>query len=528
VSEVSTKRVKNDHGQYFTPPTVAAAMVGLLAADSTAPVLEPCSGEGVFLAALADAGFTNVQGVEIDERLDHGPHFEVENASFVSWQPEQRFAAVIGNPPYIRWKNLGSDQQTEIKKHHLWGTLFNSLSDYLTVFIAGAIELLEDGGELVFITPSFWMGTQHSGNLREWMLQRGCLTDLVVFGESEVFKGVASAIVIFRFVKGQKAATINRYKFVGRRRIGAEVALADPAQFERDVIPQFQRGKHWTVASAAEQAEADNLEAACVAVSDEMLVENAAIQRLGSYVEIANGMVSGLDKAFRFPDELIPTLNEAESAALMPVLKARDLKQIQPQKESFYIDVPLGLSEGEFERSYPHFVEHFAPHVEALKRRYAYNRELPYWEWAFRRSEKFLKSPVGKGFVPCKERLTSRPSVRFALAGPNVIATQDMTAFAPLEGVRESIEYIVGYLCLPQVSDWVRLRGLMKGGVAEFSERPLASIPFRFIDWDDADDVALHDAVQQIVKVAAEEGNVDSAVRALAELFASSSQRPVK
>jgi hypothetical protein len=36
----------------------------------------------------------------------------------------------------------------------------------------------------------------------------------------------------------------------------------------------------------------------------------------------------------------------------------------------------------------------------------------------------------------------------------------------------------------------------MKGGVAEFSERPLAGIPFRRINWEDKQEVRLHDQIR--------------------------------
>lgn len=40
----------------------------------------------------------------------------------------------------------------------------------------------------------------------------------------------------------------------------------------------------------------------------------------------------------------------------------------------------------------------------------------------------------------------------------------------------------------------------MKGGIAEFSEKPLSSIPFRYIDWDDDEDIAFHDLVTDAIR----------------------------
>jgi len=527
VSTVNSKQ-KNDHGQYFTPSHVADAMVTLLSSDKDAAVLEPSSGEGVFLTALANAGFTNAEGVEIDSRLDHGNHFTVHHDSFVSWRPEKKYSAVIGNPPYIRWKNLGEEQQQEVKQHHLWGTLFNSLSDYLTVFIANSVEHLEDGGELVFITPSFWLGTKHSGQLRDWLLAQGSMTDLIVFGESEVFKGVSSAIIIFRYVKGQKNNTINRHVFIGGRKIPSDALdLKDQNMFDIDEIPSFTIGKHWTVASSKQQETADALESSCQQDNNDSLIESPTIRCLGEFVHIANGMVSGLDKAFRFPATELDSLNSEEKSALMPVAKAKDLTIGKAKTVSYYIDVPTGLTKTEFTETYPHFAEHMKPYNDELLRRYSYGRDLPTWEWSFRRSEKFLLSDSMKVVVPSKERLTNRARIRFALVQSGVAATQDVTAFAPLRETQEKIEYIVAYLMLKPVSDWIRMRGLMKGGVAEFSEKPLSEIPFRWIDWSDEHDVTLHDSVVEEFNRGFTSDDLDNSIVKIETLFRKAHQRPV-
>ena len=515
-------REKRKLGQYFTPPGVAAQMVRLLRGPKSQAVLEPSAGEGVFLDALAAADYRDVCGVEIDAELASRPQpFAVEQASFVTWCAPRQFGAVIGNPPYVRWRELEHAAQQEVKQHPLWGKLFNSLSDYLTVFIANAVEMLADGGELVFITPSFWLHTQHSESLRGWLLERGSFTDMVEFGEAQVFPNVSSAIIIFRFERGSRSELIRRFKYHGRSAPRSDdLDLFDPEQFAIDEIPAFRPAAHWTVASSDEQEIANRLERSCRQSG------GGAVALVGEFAHIANGMVSGLDKAFSYQVGDSTNLTAAECRALMPVAKARHLDRLRPLTLSSYLDIPAGLTATEFRHDYPNFYRHIAPHRGQLQKRFTYGKNIADWEWAFPRSEHFLRSMVWKGFVPCKERLTCREYVRFALVPPGVVATQDVTAFAPLPGVRESVEYLVGYLSLPAVSRWIRIRGLMRGGVAEFSERPLASIPFRYIDWSDPRDIQLHDAVSHAVR-GAQRPNADGACERVAQLFAGVASRPV-
>lgn len=488
-------RSKNQHGQYFTPAAVAELMIGMLAAGPRSPVLEPSAGAGVFLDGLANAGYEQVSAVEIDPALAVHSTYRVDHGSFVSWDPQRQFAAVIGNPPYIRWRDLSTQSRDEVARHRLWGTLFNSLSDYLTVFIALAVEHLVDGGELVFITPSFWMHTQHTNPLREWLLERGFFTDVVSFGEASVFPDVASAIVIFRYVKADRSGPDIRFtQYLGKRRVPTDgLWLSDRTMFRVSAIPQFRSGRHWTLASAQQQRRADEFEVRCAAQVGEPPV------CLGDLADIANGMVSGLDKAFRVPEDFVAGLNSKERAAMLPVVKSFGLERGWAPVTSYYIDIPVGLPVDEVAHDYPVFFQALLPNQNQLENRYSYGRDLPFWEWAFRRSESFFLNGVRKAVVPGKERLTSRSEVRFALAPPGAVTTQDVTAFAAKVGTRESLEYIVAFLTLPQVSEWVRLRGLMKGGIAEFSERPLAAIPIRPIRWDDPREVDLHDRITDLM-----------------------------
>jgi adenine-specific DNA-methyltransferase len=268
--------------------------------------------------------------------------------------------------------------------------------------------------------------------------------------------------------------------------------------FKLERIPSFKKNQHWTLAPQNIQERLNRFEESCLYLSDGTLFKEETKSTLGDLVQIANGMVSGLDEAFKVTPELLTKVTADEKEALIDVTKAYLLQPMYTDETVHYIDIPNGLSEDEVRLKYPNLIQHLEKFRDDLSQRYSYNRELPFWEWAFRRSESFFFDGKPKAFVPCKERLTSKPYIRFSLVPNGVIATQDVTSFAPKADTRESLEYIVAFLCLPEITDWVRLRGLMKGGVAEFSERPLSEIPFRRIRWDDEHEVKLHDEITRM------------------------------
>ncbi len=501
-------------------------MVSLVRSERDKPVLEPSAGAGVFVEALYEAGFSNITAVEIDPSLAKYANAKTEQRSFVSWQPSTKFSAVIGNPPYIRWKNLGTDQRVEIQASQHWGKLFNSLSDYLMVFIVNAVDALADGGELIFITPSFWFHTQHAAPVREFLRSCGGITDIVSFGESRVFEKVSSAIVIFRFVKtGKPSRSIRLFHYVGGRTLPPNLSLRSAKQFSRSEIPQFgaSSNAHWTLADQESQDRLDLLEswASHVEESTQLFVDGPKRARLGEFVQIANGMVSGLDRAFKVPPDLIDSLTRDEKAVIRRVAKGVNLKRFLTQDFTWYIDIPSGLPESVVRARYPNLIRHLEQFREDLEKRYSYGKSLPFWEWAFRRSEKFLTSKTTKIFVPCKERMTNKAHARFCLAPENCTATQDVSALAPLESTRESVYYIAAFLTLDEVSRWITKRGLMKGGIAEFSERPIASIPFRPIDWSNSNERESHNKIVAFVRSALSGSDSDLALREIRQVFTS-------
>src|ERR1700728_2608642 len=123
---------KNKFGQYFTPEVVADFMIGLADISSNSKILEPSCGEGIFLKQLQNKGFCNLTAYEIDKDLARS-FTGVRYESFISAAIDEQFDLVIGNPPYIRWKNLEPELKQELSGNPLWNQYFNSLCDYLYI-----------------------------------------------------------------------------------------------------------------------------------------------------------------------------------------------------------------------------------------------------------------------------------------------------------------------------------------------------------------------------------------------------------
>ncbi len=498
---------KKDLGQYFTPGHVAEFMVSLSSIPKTGSVLEPSCGEGIFLKKVQEAGYKKVIGYEIDPSIKPLVDSDIRFESFVSADLNEKFDLVIGNPPYIRWKNLNADLKSELENNSLWNKYFNSLCDYLCIFVLKSVEALKDGGELIFITPEYWINTKHAEVLRNYLIQNGYFNDIIHFNETPIFDKVASSILIFKFTKSSKPSKskIKIRKYHSTRRLTEEtlnklkhgIPDDDIDVFERN---QFLETERWSLVPDSVQNKLNIFESKCFLRNDSSLFNSEnELAVLGSIADIGNGMVSGLDKAFQIPEDV--TLSEHEEKAVLNVVKAKNLEPYTHNSLHRYIFLNQSVeSEEILEKKYPNFYNHLKEYKEQLAKRYNYNRQISYWDWVFLRSLKLFSKPQPRIFVPCKERISHKNYFRFAYVNEGIFPTQDVTAIFLKDNVKESIYYILALLNSEYVFEWLKHKGVVKGNIVEFSEKPLASIPIRTIDWNRKNEVSLHDNISETCK----------------------------
>lgn len=126
-------------GQVFTPLNIVKKMVNLITFINPNLVLEPSSGTGNFYFELIKK-YDNVIGVEIDQNIAH-------KGALVKSYFETKFKAdvIIGNPPYVEFKNIYQKPQSNILVHK--PNLFH-------FFLQKALDDLNDNGELIWIVSS--------------------------------------------------------------------------------------------------------------------------------------------------------------------------------------------------------------------------------------------------------------------------------------------------------------------------------------------------------------------------------------
>lgn len=304
-------------GGYYTPLDLAAFIARWIDDLEPRRVLEPSCGDGVFLQAMAEVGgfcSTEVVGFELDQpearkaqeraRELGLSNVDIRAEDFLAWAIEnmreggERFDAVVGNPPFVRYQFLPPTFQTRAAR--IFDELdlkFTKHTNAWVPFILASMSLLRPGGRLAMVVPAEIIHVTHAQSLRSYLGEE-CRRLVIIDPEDLWFDGTLQGAVILMAEKRsgpkQKAEGLGMVPVRGReflRRTPAELFAA----------PQSINGK--TVAGKWTRALL-NLETR--QLFDE-LEAHPDVHRFEDIARVDVGIVTGANKFFLVSDETVET-----------------------------------------------------------------------------------------------------------------------------------------------------------------------------------------------------------------------------
>lgn len=264
---------KKEKGVVYTPEIITRYIVSnTLSCDNIPTVLDPSCGCGAFLVTAAEymherygVSYSEIissylYGVDIDSNaidriksllslivLMNG---EEEKCSFhficadtldkktynrLHKMRKNGFDCVVGNPPYVRNKNIGEDT-----KCHLTNWVSSSIGNidlYIPFFEIG-IKLLSENGKLGYISPNSYLQGVNGRSLRRYFAAEQHQLEIIDFRDSQVFENVTSYTCITLIDKSIKTNVIKYFRL-------NETNTLEKHSFSEYHYTDFPDGKPW-------------------------------------------------------------------------------------------------------------------------------------------------------------------------------------------------------------------------------------------------------------------------------------------
>ena len=232
MSIAKSKRIsKKQLGQFFTPPNIASEIVNKTNISTEFNVLEPSFGDGSFIyaviekiretngdVAVSEWCSSHLFGCENDktafeafvskwgnknvpENLHCEDFFKFDmpswdrNSYFLN--VKQKYDLIIGNPPF--GGTIDASIQDELDTIYGFRNGKKIKKETYAFFIVKCIDLLKDGGELVFICSDTIMSISTMKGLREFLMSMG---KIVIEHLPGKFDETKQSMVLLRFIKG--------------------------------------------------------------------------------------------------------------------------------------------------------------------------------------------------------------------------------------------------------------------------------------------------------------------------------------
>ena len=209
-----TSEVRKARGAFFTPEEIVQYITHWAVRSPTDRVLEPSAGDAAFLVAatyrlralgLDPADAARTDGVEIhaasaavarNRVSEAGGRPRIHEGDFFAVRPRTEYAAVIGNPPYIRYQEFQGDLRVRSRAAALrGGVVLSGLASSWAAFTVHAAQFLCEGGRLALVLPAELLSVNYAGPVRKFLFERFHNIELVLFDE-QVFPEAEADVVL--------------------------------------------------------------------------------------------------------------------------------------------------------------------------------------------------------------------------------------------------------------------------------------------------------------------------------------------
>lgn len=148
------------------------------------------------------------------------------------------FDCVVGNPPYVRSKNIAEQTKQYLSS---WETARTGNVDLYIPFFEVGLSLLNESGTLGYITPNTYMQAVNGRALRNFISEKKFNIRIVDFRDAQVFEGATNYTCITLIDKGGRDGKIEYCRL-------DDAGFCD-LQFSHYATSQFSQNAPWRLTS---------------------------------------------------------------------------------------------------------------------------------------------------------------------------------------------------------------------------------------------------------------------------------------
>lgn len=299
------KRIKREFCSFYTnSDPILDYMIAKVGVSDGDKILEPCAGDGVFIAKILETNEDkdfSLEAVDLNKKaitnlitaFETSKKVHIRNVDTlldISFDLIANsgggYTKIIGNPPYGAWQDY--DKRKLLKKKY---------SDYAketyTLFIHRSLDLLENNGRLVFIVPDTFLALNSHKHLRERILSTTVLEEIIIM-PSKFFPGVKfgySKLCIFSLRKSsnKKKIHMNKFRLIELRKRVEELYDILENKFDGVDVHNLKQEEILNTIDYSFLIGATNIERTLI---------NQSNLRLGDLADCVTGFYSGDNKMF--------------------------------------------------------------------------------------------------------------------------------------------------------------------------------------------------------------------------------------
>ncbi|MDM8515786.1 N-6 DNA methylase [Desulfobacterales bacterium HSG16] len=212
------KRKQDEFQAFYTNcNSITSYMIGLLQCDDNTSILEPCAGEGVFIDEILDRGLSpDIEAYELNDisvkklqkKYKGISNVKIKKEDFLLLLPLflKTFDRVIANPPYGAYQSPEKRKQLKKDFHNIYAR------ETYGLFLARAMEMLNNLGRLVFIVPDTYLTLHMHEGLRKLIIASYKIESITLF-PSGFFPDVNFGYAGLSIISIVNEAPIDNHRF---------------------------------------------------------------------------------------------------------------------------------------------------------------------------------------------------------------------------------------------------------------------------------------------------------------------------